>query len=208
MTTTVQEMKPGITLATKVTIMRIMGVPVFVLLLIYYKIRIANELPAEGMRIAALLLFIVIAATDALDGYLARVRNEVTRLGTILDPIADKALMLSSFILLTRPSLKELTPQFPVWFTLLAISRDAILVLGAVLINSIHAHVHVKPSLIGKASTAMMMISIVMVLSKFSQNSVNIFLVATGLLVLVSGIQYIVEGIRQLEHGHQKGGEQ
>ncbi len=208
MTTNANDMKPGITLATKVTIMRILGVPVFVLLLIYYKIRIANEMPADGMRIAALLLFIVIAATDALDGYLARVRNEVTRLGAILDPIADKALMLASFILLTQPSLEELTPQFPVWFTLLAISRDAILVLGAVLINSIHAHVHVKPTLIGKTSTAMMMISIVMVLSKFSQNSVNIFMVATGLLVLISGTQYIADGIRQLEHGHQKGGGQ
>lgn len=207
MTTNAKEMRPGITLATKVTIMRILGVPFFVLLLIYYKIRIANDLPSDGMRIAALVLFIVIAATDALDGYLARVRNEITRLGAILDPIADKALMLASFILLTRPSLEELSPQFPVWFTLLAISRDAILVLGALLINAIHAHVQVRPTLAGKASTAMMMISIVMVLSKFSQNSVNAFLVATGLLVLTSGIQYIADGIRQLEHGYHRVGE-
>lgn len=198
--------KPAITLATRITILRILGVPVFVLLLIYYKNCLLEEIPADGYRIAALLVFVLIAASDALDGYLARSRNEITRLGTILDPIADKALMLASLILLTRPALEVLRPQFPIWFTLLVISRDAILILGSFLINSIYAHVEIKPRLTGKASTALMMLTITLVLLKLSQAVLNPLLMATGACVLISGLQYLYDGIVQLEHGHAEDG--
>lgn len=194
--------KPAITLATRITILRILGVPVFVLLLIYYKNSLVQEIPADGYRIAALVAFVLIAVTDALDGYLARSRNEITRLGAILDPIADKALMLASLILLTRPSLAVLRPQFPIWFTLLVISRDTILILGSFLINSIHSHVDIKPRIAGKASTALMMLAIVMVLLKIPQTILNPLLVAAGACVLISGLQYLYDGIVQLEHGH------
>jgi CDP-diacylglycerol--glycerol-3-phosphate 3-phosphatidyltransferase len=193
---------PPITMATKITILRILGIPVFVLLLIYYKGAISAGLPGDAYRIAALATFIIIAATDALDGYLARSRNEITRLGTILDPIADKGLMLASLITLTRPSLTALTPQFPVWFTLLAISRDTILILGSFLINALHAHVEIKPRPIGKGSTVLLMLSIIMLLSKCQQKTLNILLFVTATCIFVSGIQYLIDGIRQLENGH------
>lgn len=194
--------KPKITLATKVTIARILGVPVFAMLLIYYKITLTLQASSDGYRLAALAVFILIALTDALDGYLARSRKEITRLGTILDPIADKSLMLASLILLTSPGLEELKPQFPVWFTVIAISRDSILILGSLLINSIHAHVDIKARNAGKASTALMMLAIVMVLSKVPQHILNPFLILIGLLILISGLQYLIDGIIQLEHGH------
>lgn len=197
-----QKTKLGLTLATRITICRILGIPVFVLLLIYYKTYLTTETAAEPYRLGALAVFILIAATDALDGYLARTRNEVTRLGSILDPIADKGLMLAALIGLTRPSLEALTPQFPVWFTLLVISRDSILIVGAFLVNAIHSHVDIKPRIMGKLSTFLMMTSIVMVLTRFSQASVNIVLWVTGFCVLVSGIQYLIDGAVQLEHGH------
>ena len=191
-----------ITLATRITILRILGVPVFVLLLLYYKINLQHDLPSDSYRLAALGVFILIAATDALDGYLARSRKEITRLGTILDPIADKSLMLAALVMLTRPSLEALTPQFPVWFTLLVISRDTILILGAFLINSLHAHVDIKPRLPGKVSTALTMLAIVLVLAKTPQQLLNPLLYLTGLFVLVSGLRYLCDGIIQLEHGH------
>jgi len=195
---------PPITLATRITILRILGVPVFVLLLIYYKINIANESVADYYRLGALAVFILIAVTDALDGYIARKRNEITRLGTILDPIADKSLMLASLIVLTRPSMPELDPQFPVWFTLIVISRDSILILGSFLVNFIHSHVEIKPRILGKASTALMMFAIVMVLTQCPQNIVNGVLIATGICVLISGLQYLIDGIVQLENGHEQ----
>lgn len=195
--------RPTITLATRITILRILGIPVFVLLLIYYKMHLSAGTNPEPYRIAALIAFILIAATDALDGYIARKRNEISRLGTILDPLADKGLMLASLILLTRPNLEELTPQFPVWFTLLVISRDSILILGSFLVNFIHSHVDIKPRLAGKASTFFLMLAIIMVLTRCSQPSVNIVLVLTGLLVLISGLQYLLDGILQLEQGHR-----
>ena len=190
------------------TILRILGVPVFVLLLIYYKNCLVQGAPSDGYRIAALVVFFLIAVTDALDGYLARSRDEISRLGTILDPIADKALMLASLILLTRPSLDVLKPQFPIWFTLLVISRDTILILGSFLINSIHSHVDIKPRLSGKASTALMMLAIVLVLLKVSQSIVNPLLIVIGACVLMSGLQYLYDGIVQLEHGHAGSGEE
>jgi len=97
----VNQAKARITLATKITMVRLLGVPVFVVLLLYYLAGIREGAAHEIYRLSALILFIVIAATDALDGYLARRRGEITRLGSILDPIADKALMLSSLVLLS-----------------------------------------------------------------------------------------------------------
>lgn len=188
-----------ITLATKVTIARILGIPVFILVMIYYKMSLAAGAPIEGYRHAALVLFLVIAASDALDGYLARSRDEETRLGAILDPLADKTLLLSAIILLTRPSLPELSPQFPVWFTLIVISRDAVLLGGSYLIHAMTGHVDVHPRITGKVATFLQMGAIVAALIPLPYTVFFWIAVIAAVFTLLSGLQYIADGVRQLE---------
>lgn len=188
-----------ITLATKITIARILGIPVFILLVIYYKMSLTAGEPVMGFRYGALGLFALIAGTDALDGFLARTRDEETRLGAILDPLADKALLLSAIILLTRPSLPQLDPQFPVWFTLLIISRDVALLVGSYVIHWVIGYVDVHPRLTGKMATCLQMASIFGALIPVPAPFFLTLIVLAALFTLISGIQYIVDGARQLE---------
>jgi CDP-diacylglycerol--glycerol-3-phosphate 3-phosphatidyltransferase/cardiolipin synthase len=190
-----------LTLATKVTIVRILGIPVFILMLIYYKMSLAAGEPVDAYRLWGLTLFVLIAVTDALDGFLARSRDEETRLGAILDPIADKALLLSAIILLTRPSLPELNPQFPVWFTLIIISRDVVLVAGSYLIHWMTGHVEVRPRLTGKIATCLQMAAIIAALIPVMPVFYPVT-IAAALFTLISGVLYIIDGARQLERPH------
>lgn len=191
---------PLLTLATKVTLLRILGVPVFVLLTIYYTMSLRTGAPQEMFRVAALVVFLAVALTDALDGYLARSRNEVTALGRILDPIADKLLLLSATLMLTRPGLPQLHPQLPVWFTLTVISRDVLLVAGALVVHHLAHTVAVHPRISGKIATFLQMASIVWVLSDAAVEVLPWLVGAAALFTLISGLHYTLDGIRQVEH--------
>ena len=192
------DMKTGLTLATKVTIARIMGIPFFVGLLVYYLHGLSHGEDSMKLRLGALLMFILIAATDALDGYLARSRHEITRLGKVLDPVADKALVLSALILLTRPSLPELAPHIPLWFTTLVISRDALLIGGYFLIHHFTGLVEVRPRWSGKIATALMMLAICWVLMQELDDWFNWFIIVAGTCTAISMVQYVIDGARQL----------
>ncbi len=194
---------PSITLATKITILRILGVPVFVVLVMYYLASIRAGLPVEGYRHAALALFLTVAGTDALDGYLARKRGEISRLGTILDPIADKALMLSGLILLTKPSMPELTPHIPLWFTGMVISRDVFLIAGALLIHSFARDVKVKPHLTGKIATVLHVVVIAWVLAQAAAEWFPWMVFLAAAFTAASWCIYLIAGLRQLEHAHR-----
>ena len=188
-----------ITLATRVTILRILGVPVFVFLVIHYTLGLANGTPSEMYRYAALVVFILVAATDALDGYLARSRNEVTRLGKILDPLADKALVLSGLLLLTQPSLAGLKPYIPVGYTLLIISRDLVLVMGAIVVHMVAGHVEIHARWIGKISTICQMIIISWVLLRGAQTIFNVMIWIAGMVAFSAGMVYLFDGLKQME---------
>jgi phosphatidylglycerophosphate synthase len=150
-------------------------------------------------RVIALVIFVTLAVTDALDGYFAWSRHEITPLGRLLDPIADKALLLSGLILLTRPSLPGLTPHIPVWFTLLVISRDAVLILGSIIIHALVGQVEVKPRILGKIATFFQMFTIVWVLVGEASGPFLGCVVVAGAFTFASGALYIFDGTRQLE---------
>ncbi|MCX6996152.1 MAG: CDP-alcohol phosphatidyltransferase family protein [Kiritimatiellaeota bacterium] len=191
---------PRLTLATKVTITRILGVPLFIVVLIYYLLGLSRGEENAIERMVALTIFVAVALTDALDGYLARSRNEVTDLGRLLDPIADKALLLSGLILLTRPSLPALAPQIPVWFTALLISRDVFLVLGSTLIYVLAGRLRVQPRFSGKVATVFQMATIIWVLIGGAARTFNWFVGLAAVLTTISWLQYTVDGARQLAH--------
>lgn len=192
-----------ITLATRITLLRILGVPVFVVLLVYYLSGLRNGVAVEGYRLAALFMFLGVAATDALDGYLARKRGEVSRLGAILDPIADKTLMITGLILLTAPSLEELQPQIPLWFTVLVISREVFLVAGALLVRYFVREVVIRPRLVGKVATLLQILVIAWVLAQVAPAWFFPAVLAAGLFTAVSWALYLVDGVRQLEQAHR-----
>ena len=193
-----------ITLATKVTFVRILGLPVFILLLIYYQMSLSRGAAQEYQRMWALIVFVVIALTDALDGYLARSRNEITRLGSILDPLADKILLLSGIILLTRPGLPQLQPQFPVLFTLIVISRDVVLVTGSFIIHWLFGHVDIRPRLTGKIATFFQMASVIWALAGAPVPIFMGLVWIAAAFTIASGAQYAFDAKRQVEkHSEQ-----
>ena len=193
-------MTTGLTLATKVTLIRLMGVPVFIVLLLYYTLGLAAGTQVELYRRLALGLFIAVAATDALDGYLARSRNEITRLGRFLDPLADKTLLLSALILLTRPNLPQLEPHIPVWFTGLVISRDVILVVGYSVVHHFATTVTVQPRIAGKVATVLQMLVIVWVLMQAPAPHFLWLVGGAAFFTALAGVQYVLDGMRQLDH--------
>lgn len=126
--------------ANLLTLSRMGLVPVFALCMLY------------GHPGWALVTFVVAGATDLLDGLIARWTQQQTTLGAWLDPMADKLLLLTMFVMLTLPDL-GLAYRLPLWLTVLVISRDVAIVLTAAVINLAVARRTFKPSLFGKAAT-------------------------------------------------------
>jgi cardiolipin synthase len=188
-----------LTLANKITLVRILCIPFFVLLLLYYDRGVRNHSPNDLLRIAASILFIVTFLSDALDGYIARTRNQISRLGTIIDPLADKALLLSALILLATSSEKSYNSDLPTWFVWLVISRDTMLVFGAILIHFIIGTVSVRPRISGKLTTFFQTTLIVWVLTDLQGPLFRWILGIASVLTLISGVQYFLDGIRQFE---------
>src|SRR5206468_5081936 len=133
------------TTANKITLIRILMIPAFVLMAIYYGESIKRGQPLEWQRYTAIVIFLVAATSDGLDGYIARRYNQKSALGVILDPIADKGLLLSGIITLSITNWSELDSdygRFPIWFPVLVISRDAILFVGAAVLYLLIGKVH------------------------------------------------------------------
>jgi cardiolipin synthase len=141
----------NLTLANQLTILRIALTPAFVLLVVY------------GYLGAALLVFAVAGLTDALDGLIARRADQRTSLGAWLDPMADKLLLVTTFVVLTLPGI-PLTNHLPLWLTVLVISRDVVIVGVVAIINLAVGPRTFRPSFLGKATTAAFIVTSVVVM--------------------------------------------
>lgn len=165
------------------TVVRIILIPVFVTLLVYRR------------PTAALVVFLLAGLTDVLDGYIARSRGSLTRLGAFLDPMADKLLLTASFITLTY--LKVI----PFWITAVVISRDLVLILGAALIHVAGGTIYPTPTWLGKASTFFQMATVLAaMLSIYFKvpTAPRLFFWLTAIFTMASGIQYLHQGTRLL----------
>jgi cardiolipin synthase len=194
------------TTANKITLARILMIPAFVTMAIYYGESIKRGQPLEWERLAAVALFIVAAVSDGLDGYVARRYNQRSTLGIILDPIADKGLLLSGIITLSLISWSEVesdSGKFPVWFPVLVISRDAILLVGTLVLYLLNGKVHVKPHWTGKIATVLQMVAIGWVMLQLRIIPLLYIVVVAGAFTLISAIVYVTDGVRQLQaQGH------
>jgi cardiolipin synthase len=174
-------------LANWLTVLRILLIPVFVTLLVYKQ------------RGPALAVFLAAALTDLLDGYVARQRGSQTRLGAFLDPLADKLLLVASFVTLTW--LRVL----PFWIAAVVISRDVILMVGALAIHMAGVRVTPRPTLAGKLATFFQVLTVLVgLLGPFYSlpaiARAPVWLAAA--FTVVSGLQYIVQGMRFLNAVH------
>ncbi len=163
-------------------------VPIFVILLIY-------DHPK-----AATVLFLVAAITDGLDGLLARKLQQKTVLGSFLDPMADKILLTAAFVTLTVPSL-PLILHIPTWLTVLTISRDVLIAVSVLIIHLQTQHTHFPPSLLGKCTTAVQLLTVgTCMLANFdAEHAIAIFPLvkySTLALTLTSGLHYAYRSIK------------
>jgi len=170
-------------LPNSLTLTRIVLIPLFVLSVIY------------GRYDYALLLFLIAALTDMFDGLIARLRNQKTALGTLLDPLADKFLLVTSFILFS------LYDKVPVWLTIAIISRDVIVVTGWIILYLVAHTAKVEPSRLGKTAIALQLILICYILLRTNIPGLPDFLTylmwSTAFFTIVSGLHYIYKGLPQ-----------
>ena len=171
----------NLTFANQLTILRIVLIPAFVLLVVY------------GRLGAALLVFMTAGATDALDGLIARRAGQRTSLGAWLDPLADKLLLVTTFIVLTLPAV-PLTNHLPLWLTVAVINRDVVIISVVAIVNLAVGPRTFKPSMLGKATTAVFIVTSVAIMY-FNYRQETSVLVDAGIwislgLTLVSSADY------------------
>ena len=136
-----------ITFANKITILRILAVPAFVVAVLYYSPE------NEYLRTVALGIFLFATISDLVDGYIARRFHQKTRLGSILDPLADKILLISAFICLFIMRADFGFVQLPFWLLVVVISRDLILLFGTVILLLMNTGIKIEPTNAGKLTT-------------------------------------------------------
>ena len=173
-----------LTIPNLISFLRMALIPVFASLLFY------------GYGATALVVFLVAGISDGLDGFIARRFKQESELGTIIDPIADKLLMTTAFIILTMPNVMQPAHHLPVpfWVTAAVIGRDVLIITVAGAINMITGFRGFKPSWWGKASTFVQVVAVgLILLSPVVGYSFYLPTVYTlvALFAVVSGIHYI-----------------
>ena|ERR1022692_2388371 len=183
------------TTANKITIFRILLIPFFVVEVLYY-MKTGNE----AHRLSAILIFATAAICDGVDGYIARRYNQKSELGAILDPLADKLLLVSGIVLfsLNTPHLGSI----PLWLTGTIIGRDLVILIGMGVIQMTVGKVAVRPRIPGKVATVLQMICVVWLLLKwddrFGEPWFSIWTIGAAVCTGVSGVLYVWDGMRQL----------
>lgn len=175
-------------IANKISTFRILSVPFFIACLIYYSPE------KEYLRLLALGIFSLGVISDAVDGYVARKSKQQSKAGLVLDPLGDKLLLMSAFIFLSPIS--RLTLQFPLWVTLIVISRDAIILLGALVIYVVKQTIDVYPTKWGKLTTIFQMASVIAVLLGWKFAFVIWW--PAVFFTIISGQDYIKRGFKIL----------
>ncbi len=170
-----------INIPNTLTILRIVAIPIFVTMLMY------------NVPLGALIIFIFASITDILDGLIARLKNQQTELGRFLDPMADKFLLITSFVLFS------IYNWIPPWLTICIVSRDLIVVVGWLMLYLVKHITIIKPSKLGKSAIAFQSILVTYVLIKINFNifhQIQDFLIwITAAVTIASGLHYLYKGL-------------
>lgn len=186
----------ALTPANQLTLLRMFLIPAFVILVVY------------GHLGWALSVFMIAGITDALDGLIARWSDQKTSLGAWLDPMADKLLLVTTFVILTLPGL-GLANRLPIWLTVLIIFRDVGIVLTVAIVNLALGPRTFKPSPLGKVATAtyIVMAVVAMFFNYLGYHSAvfDLFVYASLFVTLASGFDYIWHAARIIERAGSGG---
>lgn len=187
------------TLPNKITVARILLIPVFVFCAIRYSEGLTNGPGDLRWRIAALVIYALAALSDAVDGFIARHYDLSSHLGRVLDPVADKLLLLAGVVTL---SVTHWPLQLPLWFAVLVIGRDVLIVIGVLLLHYGRGHVEMGPCLSSKICTVLQLSVVCWVLLDFWSTSgrpwiLEILIALAACFTLISAYQYGAEAIRQ-----------
>jgi cardiolipin synthase (CMP-forming) len=172
-------MLPAMTLANQITLGRILLIPVFWWLSISYGRGFEAGNPLEWQRWMAIAVFVLAALSDGLD----------------LDPVADKALLITAILVLSFGGWEK---SFPLWFPALVIGRDFVILGGCGVLYLFKGGLDVKPSWTGKAATAALMVAITWTMLGLPHYLVSVHL--AGILSVLSGIDYLARGLLSLRH--------
>ncbi|MBW2560852.1 MAG: CDP-diacylglycerol--glycerol-3-phosphate 3-phosphatidyltransferase [Deltaproteobacteria bacterium] len=166
------------------TLIRIILVPIFVILMM------------QDSFSYALVIFVIAGVTDGLDGFLARILRQQTVLGSYLDPLADKALIITSFVILATLEI------IPSWLAVVVISRDCIILFGVSVLFLMSVPFEIRPTYVSKATTVLQLLTVFLVLvSKWLPGYTNptmsmTLFWSTAFFTVVSGFYYIFKGIK------------
>ncbi len=179
-----------LTPANQMTLLRMLLIPGFVIFVIY------------GHLGLAMVVFLVAAITDALDGVLARLSQQKSSLGAWLDPMADKLLLVSTFVVLSIPGL-GLANRLPIWLTVCMISRDIVIILTVIIVNLAIGRRTFYPSIFGKIATATYVVTAVAAMffnyRGYHSELVDALIYASLVITAVSSVHYIWHARRIIE---------
>jgi cardiolipin synthase len=167
------------TIPNLITCLRIILAPIFIIYLI------------QKQFLPALVVFILAGITDGADGLIARVFNQKSKIGSFLDPLADKILLVAAFVTLAR------LECVPAWLTVLAISRDILILLGVLILFLSKGDLIIRPSFLSKATTCLQLLAVFVALllsagyADFLKNISQYLYLTTGLFTIVSGLHYM-----------------
>jgi len=176
--------------ANKISTFRILSVPFFISALIYYAPQ------RDYLRFLALYIFILGVISDAVDGYIARTSKQQSKAGMVLDPLGDKMLLMGAFVCLYLVDQFPLGIKFPLWVTLIVVSRDALILLGAVVVYIVKQKIDISPTRWGKFTTTFQMFSVIAVLVQF-KFAWCLWWIAV-VFTIISGADYIKRGFKTL----------
>lgn len=191
-----------LTVPNLLTVFRMVLIPVFVTLLFYRRFSLA------------LTVFILAGLTDGLDGLLARRFGQQSQLGTVLDPIADKLMLVTAFIVL---SMRSVFPQplpshlpVPFWVTVTVISRDVFIIVGAAAINMMTGFRGFRPSWLGKLNTTIQIGGIAAIMfaasvPRYTGYYLPTVYAAVFALAVLSGLHYIFFASKLMNEDRKQG---
>lgn len=177
-------------LATRLTLARLLLAPLCLIAVANYRA------DAPVWRLLAFAFFVVASVTDALDGYLAKRHQQQTELGTLLDPLADKFLLVSMLLAVFFSPMFEVKP--PAWVVIVVVSRDVLLISGLLVLYFLFKPIRVRPSWLGKLTTFFQMLTIGHLLLKLPARPGAVLWNVTGVLTVLSGVYYIWREARRL----------
>jgi len=175
------------TVPNLITTIRIILAPVFIIYLI------------NDQFLSALVVFVLCVASDGLDGLVARLFNQKSTLGTYLDPLADKILLVSAFITLS------VRGYLPAWLTVMVIARDVMIMLGIFFLFFNRMEFKLKPSVISKLTTCLQFLAVLSVLSKDYTGFPTLYYLSvyylTALFTISSGLHYMHYWFKMMGEG-------